>query len=468
MQRINVSTLLGGLTLPAFLLLSATGLAGEALTMEDLQSQITESRLMTDRLWVLIAAAMVFLMQGGFLMLEVGLVQKKNGASMAVKNMIDWVVLSAAFFCIGFGLMFGHSTGLIGTDLFFLNDIEQEGANPLSWSFFLFQLAFAGTSLTIVSGSMSERTAFIPYMCAALLMGGFIYPVFGHWAWGHLFFGGNKPWLAGLGFMDFAGSTVVHSIGAWVALVGAVLVGPRIGRYDTEGRVKNMAHYSIALSAFGLVLLWFGWWGFNGGSAFAADARVGSIIVNTNISAAFSALAAFFHCFLLQNRQDLYEKLIGGALGGLVAITASCNVVTPLGAVAIGLSTGIIHNYAFDLLLKKLRVDDPVGAIPIHGVCGVWGTMCVALFGQADMLSMDTRLAQLGVQMIGILAAAAWAIPLAYLTFKFLKMTTGLRVSPDVELEGICIDREFAYRKETLNADLEKILRAKLDSQKNT
>lgn len=412
-----------------------------------------------DALWVLVAASFVFLMQAGFLAFEVGCVRPKSATSVAMKNIIDWVMITLVFFLFGFGLMFGHSeAGLIGTDLFALVGLDAPDGLPLKSIFFIFQLAFAATAATIVSGAMSERTGFVAYLCISLCIGTVIYPVLGHWVWGNLYFGSNEPWLAAIGFRDFAGSTVVHSVGGWIALVGIWFIGPRMGRYDEHGVIKPMESKSVTWSAFGCFILWFGWWGFNGGSTLSLNDQVGGIIINTNLAAAAGGLSAFVHSYFFQERRDVYGKLLGGVLGGLVAITAGCDVVTPLGALAIGVIAGVVHNYAFDLLKYRLRLDDPVGAVPVHLACGIFGTLAVAIFGQQELLGMP-RMQQLGVQLVGIGAAFAWTATTAFLMFKFLKGVIGLRVSPREEMDGIQIERRATPRGvEALDEDLIKEL----------
>jgi ammonium transporter, Amt family len=347
------------------------------------------------------------------------------------------MITSIFFYLIGFGYMFGHSAGgFIGTDLFMLDGIAS--GNSLGLVFFLFQLAFAGTSITIVSGAMSERTGFISYLVLSLFIGLIIYPVTGHWVWGNLFFEDNPAWLADMGFIDFAGSTVVHSVGAWVALVGIWTVGPRIGRYKSNGVIQNLGGTNIAYSVLGLFILWFGWWGFNGGSTLKLDDSVGGIILNTNLSAAIGGITAFYHAFLFQKKRDIYEKLIGGVLGGLVAITACCHIVSPLAALFIGFIAGILHNVSYELLTRRWKLDDPVGAIPVHGFCGVWGTLSVGLFAQADKFPAGwDRLNQIGVQLLGIVVVFAFTTISAFLILRILKVTVGLRVSPIEEKTGM-------------------------------
>jgi ammonium transporter, Amt family len=371
------------------------------------------------------------------------MVRGKNVTTTAFKNLIDWIAAGIVFSLIGFGLMFGLSYGgIIGTNLFLFEGINN---HKLGYIFYFFQLAFAGTSLTIVSGALAERCGFIPYLCCALLMGLVIYPVFGHWSWGNMFYPNNGAWLADLGFIDFSGSTVIHGIGAWVALVGVMMLGPRIGRYDKNGNV-NTADFegnNIAFSVFGVFILWFGWIGFNGGSVLEMNNTVGLIIVNTNICAIFSAFAGFIHCFFFQKREDLYEKLIGSALGGLVAVTACCHCIDPFRAIIIGLCAGIIHNIAYDLVIKKWRFDDVVGAIPVHGFCGIFGTLCVGLFGDLSAFNGASRIEQIGVQLLGVVVCFLWTTCTSLALFSILKATSGLRVSPKLELEGVSITKEF-------------------------
>ncbi len=390
-------------------------------------------------LWVLLSAALVFLMQAGFKCLEVGLVRKHQIAAVAMKNMVDWTVGSIIFFLVGFGLMFGQSLeGWMGTSMFMPSSFAVDGGSELGAVFFMFQLAFAGTTLTIVSGSMSERTGFVPYLVASAFIALLIYPVFGHWVWGNAFFGDNAAWLADLGFIDFAGSTAVHSVGAWVSLAGLKLLGPRLGRYTEEGTLREFEPNSIPMAVLGVFILWFGWWGFNGGSSLVFDAQVGGVILNTNLAAAAAALAAYFHAYLFQQKANIYEKMLGGALGGLVAITASAHIQTPFTALLIGLLAGIVHNLSYDLLTKRWKIDDAVGAIPVHGFCGMFGTLAVALFAPEASL-IHSRWTQLGVQALGAMVCLLWSGGVGYALFFVLKKTIGLRVSPDEERQGITL-----------------------------
>lgn len=425
------SALSGLLILFFFFLLSSQAFAGS-----EAKANVTENDL--NALWVLVAAGLVFLMQAGFQCLEVGLVRPQHAKTVAMKNMIDWIICSLAFFVMGFGFMFGKSDlGILGLSDFFPSSFHVEGGHELGVVFFLFQLTFVGTAATIVSGAMSERTGFIPYMTASIFMSLLIYPFFGHWAWGNVFYESNSAWLADLGFIDFAGSTVVHSTGAWVSLIGLILLGPRLGRFDKDGKPRDFKPSNFAYSAFGVLLLWLGWWGFNGGSTLSTGVSVSHIILNTNLAGGTAGLVAFFHCFLFQKKDGIYEKLIGGVLGGLVAITASANMQTHGTAILIGALAGLVHNWSYDILLKKWKIDDAVGAIPVHGFCGVLGTLAVVL-APAEALA-HSRFIQLGIQLIGIVTCFAWSMGIGYLMFITLKKSVGLRVSPQEERDGISL-----------------------------
>ncbi|UXP31512.1 ammonium transporter [Reichenbachiella agarivorans] len=402
------------------------------------EGQMGEDILSRNDLWVLIAAALVFFMQAGFKVFETGLVKKQHRAGIGAKNLMDWVAGSVAFYILGFGFMFGSSTnGWVGSGLMMGDGLEIND----SFVFFLFQLAFAGTALTIVSGAMSGRTALIPYFVASLVTATVIYPLFGHWAWGNLLHADNMPWLASLGFMDFAGSTVVHSVGAWIALVGVWVVGPRVGRYDKNGKIQRIKASDYSYSILGVMILWLGWWGFNGGSTLAFNTQVPKIILNTNLSAAAAAISAMFHAIVFQKKSNVLEKIMGGTLTGLVAITACCNVVSSQSSLIIGVLAGIIHNIMFVVISEKWKLDDPVGAIAVHGFGGVFGTLCVALFGQQELLELP-RWEQLAVQCVGIVTCFVFTTLVALLMFYILRRTIGLRVSPKQESTGAFFDSE--------------------------
>ncbi|WP_095508582.1 ammonium transporter [Rubrivirga marina] len=380
-----------------------------------------------DYVWTIVAAALVFLMQAGFALLETGLTRAKNAANIIMKNVMDAAAGSIVFFLIGFGLMFGPSLGgWIGTAGFGLTGLEGQ---EMSWvyTFFFFQAVFAATATTIVSGAVAERVNFAAYLIVSLVISGLIYPVFGSWAWGGLLNGGG--WLEGLGFLDFAGSTVVHSVGGWAALAGALVVGARAGKYDADGKPVAIPGHSIPLAALGVFILWFGWFGFNAGSTTAGTTDIGIIAANTFLAAGAGAVAAMVVTWIRGGMPDVGMTL-NGVLAGLVGITAGCDAVLPIGAVGIGLIAGVLVVYAS--LWLETFVDDPVGAVAVHGVCGAWGTLAVAIFA-ADGFSV----AQLGVQAIGVAAAFLWTFPLAFVLFKVLKSAMGLRIDDEVETGGL-------------------------------
>lgn len=395
--------------------------------------------------WVLICAALVFLMQSGFLAFEIGLVRRKNAPVTAIKNLADWMVVGLFFFLVGYALMFGTSQGgYVGSSMFLGQGVETApaapgGATHLGWAFFIFQLAFCGTAMTIVSGAVAERTGMTAYLIFGVVMAVAIYPVFGHWVWGSLYLGtDNAGWLARLGFRDFAGSAVVHGIGGWSALAAIQVIGPRMGRYTTDGKLMPLDSHGVHWSAFGTLILWFCWWGFNGGSTLALNGDVGRIIVNTNIAGSAAAMVGFLHAVSVQKRRAVEEKLIGSALAGLVAVTACADVISPVSALAVGAGAAVVHNHALEFVTLRLKLDDVVGAIPVHAFAGVWGCLCVALFGDQAMLP-HPRWHQLGIQALGCLVCGVWAYVLSFACFKILKATVGVRVDPMKEIEGLTL-----------------------------
>lgn len=384
-----------------------------------------------DYLWTMVAAVLVFLMQAGFAMLEAGLTRAKNTVNIMMKNLMDFSIGTIAFFAIGFGIMFGAtSTGWFGTDGFFLSDYSADG-DPWTLMFWMFQVVFAATAATIVSGAMAERTKFIGYILYSAVITAIIYPVFGSWAWGSLYNGSG--WLENLGFIDFAGSTVVHSVGGWAALAGTIVLGPRIGKFTSSGKPQAIPGHNMALVALGTFILWFGWFGFNAGSTTAASTDIAGIAVTTNLAAAAGAIAAMITAWVKLGKPEGSMSL-NGAIAGLVAITAPCANVTPISAIIIGLIAGVLVVTSILFLERKFKIDDPVGAISVHGVCGAWGTLAAGIFDIGGF-----SLSVVGVQALGIAAAFIWTFPTAFILFKLIDKTVGLRVSREEELDGLDI-----------------------------
>ncbi len=379
-------------------------------------------------LWTLVAAGLVFFMQAGFALVEAGFTRAKNSINIMMKNLMDFSMGSIGYWAVGFGLMFGVSkTGWFGTSGFFLSDFSPDG-DPWVLAFWMFQVVFAATAATIVSGAMAERTKFIGYLCYSLVLSMFIYPIFGSWAWGSLFNGSG--WLEGLGFIDFAGSTVVHSVGGWAALAGTIVLGPRLGKYTKDGEIKPILGHNIPMAALGVFILWIGWFGFNPGSTTTADKSIAMIFVNTNLAAAAGAISAMITSWIKFGKPEVGMSL-NGALAGLVAITAGCANVLPGSAIIIGLIAGILVVFSV-LFFDKIKVDDPVGAISVHGVNGAWGTLAAGLFNIGGITGKI-----IGVQLLGIGTCFVWTFITAFILFKLIDYTIGLRVSPEEELEGL-------------------------------
>lgn len=383
-----------------------------------------------DLVWVLVSAALVLSMQLGFLCLESGFVRAKNSINVAVKNTLDFCVAAMVFWAFGFALMFGQSTsGLIGASDFFVGDFKNSG----DAGYFLFQVVFCGTAATIVSGAVAERTRFIAYLGITFVISGIVYPVFGHWAWGGAFGGYEPGWLARLGFVDFAGSTVVHSIGAWTALAAVLVIGPRQGVFEDSG--SPIRGGNLPLAAAGVLILWFGWWGFNGGSTLSMNDSVPIILLNTNLAAAAGGLGGLLYSFWTL-RVGSVTLILNGIVGGLVAITANCHLVEPSVGVFIGFTGGIISGVGFKWL-QKLKVDDVIGAVPAHGFAGAWGTLAVALGHQEFFPLGHTRFEQFGVQLLGVISAFCWTFPLVFLVLKLVSKRFALRVSAEEERLGL-------------------------------
>ncbi|MFH1061888.1 MAG: ammonium transporter [Candidatus Omnitrophota bacterium] len=396
-------------------------------------------------IWTLLAAFLVFFMQAGFAMVETGFTRAKNSCNIMMKNLMDFSVGSIAYWLVGFGIMFGTSAmGLFGTDGFFLSAADPStGAGLWKFAYWMFQAVFAATAATIVSGAMAERTKFSAYLFYSVFITALIYPVVGHWIWG----GG---WLAQKGMIDFAGSTVVHSVGGWAALAGAMLLGPRLGKYNKDGSSKAIPGHNIPLAALGVFILWFGWFGFNPGSTTAGtNLSIATIAVTTNLAAAAGSIIAMFVTWKRYGKPDL-SMTLNGALAGLVAITAPCASVSPLSAIIIGAIAGLLVVFSVEFIDKVLKIDDPVGAISVHGVCGAWGTLSVGLFAQAaygqssgmgavNGLFFGGGFVQLSTQLIGITAVFVWVFIAALIVFSAAKAIMGLRVNDEEQLKGLDI-----------------------------
>jgi len=379
-----------------------------------------------DVLWVLICAGEVMLMQLGFCMLESGLVRSKNSINVALKNLADFCVAGLLFYLIGYSFMFGESAGgLIGW-----GGLGPTFDSGMAVAFFIFQMVFACTAATIVSGAVAERTSFYGYVWLSALITMFVYPVSGHWIWG------DGGWLAELGFRDFAGATAVHSVGGWLALAAVIVIGPRRGRFDTT--VFRASSHSLVVATFGVIVLFFGWYGFNGGSMLAFTSAVPGILLNTSLAGLAGGAANLFATKIHYRYPELKQTL-NGVIGGLVAITACCNAVSPSESIFIGAAGGLIA-FGAALWLERMKFDDVVGASAAHAFPGVWGTLCVALFGDAEVLGTGhSRVTQLGVQALGCLVVFGWAFGVGILLIRFVETFSRLRVSVDDEQMGLNI-----------------------------
>ncbi|MHB8127483.1 MAG: ammonium transporter [Mobilitalea sp.] len=389
-----------------------------------------------DTIWVLVAAALVFFMQAGFAMVETGFTRAKNAGNIIMKNLMDFSLGTPIFWLFGFGIMFGGSSALFGTfDPMVKGDYSAVLPNgvPLM-AFLIFQTVFCATAATIVSGAMAERTKFSSYCIYSMVISGIIYPVSGHWIWG----GG---WLADLGFHDFAGSTAVHMVGGISALIGAKILGPRIGKYDKKGNAKAIPGHSLTLGALGVFILWFCWFGFNGGSTVSATGddtlvSMGNIFVTTNMAAAVASITVMCITWIRYKKPDV-SMTLNGSLAGLVAITAGCDLVTPFGAAIIGILSGFAVVFGIEFVDKKLKIDDPVGAVGVHAINGALGTIFVGLFAVDGGLFYGGGFDFLVTQITGVLAVAAWVGVTITITFLVIKHTIGLRVSKQEEIEGL-------------------------------
>lgn len=400
----------------------------ENMTAENVQLNL-------DIVWTIIAAFLVFFMQPGFALVEAGFTRAKNVVNILMKNLMDFSIGSIMWFLIGFGLMFGGGgNGFLGLSHFGASDMGD--ISSLNWTFWLFQAVFAGTAATIVSGAMAERTKFSAYLVYSAFICAFIYPISGHWAWGTLS-GIGSGWLADMNFINFAGSTVVHSCGGWLALAGAITLGARTGKYGPDGNSHAIPGHNIPLAALGVFILWFGWFGFNPGSTTAGTIDIGYIAMTTNLAAASGAITAMITSWFRFKKPDISMSL-NGVLAGLVAITAGCANVTMWGAIVIGLGAGILVVISVEFIDKIFRIDDPVGAVSVHGVCGVFGTVMAGVLntpGTPGYVEGGTVVTQL----IGVGAMFVWAFGLGMVLFNGIKFTIGLRASRDEELRGLDI-----------------------------
>lgn len=390
-----------------------------------------------DTVWVLFASFLVFFMQAGFGMVEAGFIRAKNACNILMKNFLDFAVGCIFFFLVGYAFMFGKGNGLIGLSGFALGSAPNPSGVPV-YAFWLFQACFCGAAATIVAGGMAERMKFRAYLAYTAVVSAVVYPVIGHWIWG----GG---WLAGLGFADFAGSTVVHLTGGSIALVGTVMLGPRIGKFGPDKKPRALPCHNIPLAALGVFLLWFGWFGFNPGSTLSVGngSAIARVALTTNVAACAGAIGAMITAWAFFGKPDP-SMTMNGALAGLVAITAPCAFVAPWAALIIGAAGGVVVVVGV-VLLDKIGVDDPVGAFPVHGMNGIWGTLAVGLFGQkalglaGDGLLYGGGFAQLGVQALGVLAVGAFSVGAMTVVFYGIKKTVGLRVGRKDELRGLDI-----------------------------
>lgn len=371
-------------------------------------------------IWVAASIALVFFMQAGFALLECGSSRAKNAINVIMKNYADVCFGSVFFWAIGYGLMFGDSLwGIMGSSDFFPSQLSNDDTIGL-----VFQLMFAATAATIVSGAVAERMHFIAYLICAMIISSLIYPIFGHWAWG------ENGWLKEIGFIDFAGATVVHSIGGWCALAGVIVLGPRLGRFSKTGEVRDIPGHNLPLIALGGFILWFGWFGFNGGSVTESES-LGIVLLNTHLGACAGAIGAFVF-MLFSGKPVLMTTTVNAAIGGLVSVTAGADALSPGMAVITGLISGVLLVWSMEFL-HQLLIDDVVGAVATHGFCGAWGTLAVGLFYQGDMFSP----ARIFIQLIGIATAFVWAFACSYGTFKLVDKLIGIRANSRHEQRGL-------------------------------
>ena len=412
-----------------------------------MEPEITTAAVQTNLnvVWTLVAGILVFTMQAGFALVETGFTRAKNAANIMMKNLMDFAAGSLAFYILGAALMFGatKASGWLGWGGLGMPSLAT-GEGAWDWTFLFFQTMFAATAATIVSGAVAERIEFKSYLIYSVLISALVYPISGHWMWGGLAGEASRGWLEQLGFHDFAGSTVVHSVGGWIALAGAMILGPRIGKYRHDGKANPIPGHSLVLGTLGVFLLWIGWFGFNPGSYTAGICSIGRVAMTTNLSACAGTIAALVTAWMIMGKPDLTMAL-NGSLAGLVAITAPCDVVTANAAIVIGLVAGILVVISV-FALDRVHIDDPVGAVSVHCVNGVWGTIAVGLFAAPAASGYGNEMAGifyggsarlLGIQLLGAGATALWAFGMGYMIFSTLKKLNILRVAPKTELKGL-------------------------------
>ncbi len=399
--------------------------------MEETTMTFAEIAASIDTVWVLLAAMLVFIMQAGFAMVESGFARSKNTANILMKNLLDFSVGSIMYWIMGYGIMFG-AFDLFCADLL---STPVDGTAVTPQATLIFQTMFCATAATIVSGAIAERTKFSAYLIYSVAIFAVIYPISGHWSWG----GG---WLSELGFNDFAGSAIVHSVGGWLALMGAWVVGPRIGKYRS-GKIYAIPGHNLTIAALGVFILWFGWFGFNPGSQFAATGAANMLgishtFLTTNLAAAAGGVFALILAWIKYGKPSL-SLALNGVLAGLVGITAGCNLVSPAGALAIGAICGIVMIYAVEFFDSKLKIDDPVGAISVHGVCGTLGTILTGLFATEAGVFYGGGFSFFGVQCAGAFSYMAWGLATGFILFKGIDLVKGMRVEKRIEEEGLDI-----------------------------
>ncbi|MDL2208101.1 ammonium transporter [Parabacteroides sp. OttesenSCG-928-O15] len=406
---------------------------------------IADLALSLDTVWMLLAAMLVFFMQPGFALVEAGFTRTKSTANILMKNFVDFTLGSILFFAVGFGLMFGTGAFAGMPNFFQIDFLEMD--LPIE-GFLVFQTVFCATAATIVSGAMAERTKFHMYLIYTICISVLIYPISGHWTWGGGWLmngeeGSFMMNLFGTTFHDFAGSTIVHSVGGWIALVGAWIVGPRMGKYGKDGKSKAIPGHNLTIGALGVFILWFGWFGFNPGSQLAASGEenrtaISHVFLTTNLAACGGGFASLITAWWRYKKPSL-SLTLNGVLAGLVAITAGCDMVSPVGALIIGILAGILMVFSVEFIDRILKIDDPVGASTVHGVCGVFGTLMTGLFSTSEGLFYGQGWSFLGAQAFGAAVVGVWALGMGFIIFKSLDKLFGLRVSKRVEEEGLDI-----------------------------